>query len=89
MKYFIETRQRTESGRLVVELPFRVAAPNRDNVSGGALIRSRRQYTCLNKDEPLKREYIKFMKDCHVHMEPTVKPPGYIIPHHQLFKNNV
>ena len=91
--HFLETHKRQSDGRYIFSLPLISDVEHLGNSKALALKRYMNLERRLSKDEELKRDYVKFMKEYEDlgHMS-LVSPDSqsnniqYFIPHHPVFK---
>ncbi|XP_075217879.1 uncharacterized protein LOC142322684 [Lycorma delicatula] len=94
-KLFVETIQRTDSGRFVVTFPTKSNVLELSLSIEIALRRFNQLEKILSKDLKMKKQYCKFIQDFESlnHMERidsnTIKNRYYFIPHHCVIKNYI
>ncbi|VEN60332.1 unnamed protein product [Callosobruchus maculatus] len=91
--YFRETTRRDTSGKFVVHIPFKNSVMDLGDSREMALKRFASIERKLSKDNNLKAEYIKFMKEYHelehmVECNEENENKGYYLPHHIITKSS-
>lgn len=93
--HFVDTHRRTDEGRFIVQLPFKEPAEMLGESKLQALIRLKAMEKKFARDEGLRKEYTKFLKEYHElgHMETLNNKESSLskinyLPHHAVLKEN-
>ncbi|CAI6345421.1 unnamed protein product [Macrosiphum euphorbiae] len=92
-KFYQDTTTRLDSGRFMVNLPFKSARPLLGDSKTTALQRYKSLELRLSRDQDLRHQYVEFMQDYvsnnHMELIPLDEkdtPYNYYIPHHCVLR---